>query len=196
MIDFDQLKRQLPFLLDLSAADVFEFLKHVQIVQLGPGDIILEEGSLKNNIYYVNRGLIRSFFIDEKGQEITTRLRYEGQLLASYENIIFKQPARFTFQALEKTELFVIDFDEMRQLLDSTPKLDSGRRYFVLNILAETLTALDDFILLSPEERYLKFLGENPDLLNRVPNKYIANVLGITPVSLSRIRKRVADRKR
>ncbi|MBK8659738.1 MAG: hypothetical protein IPN22_12925 [Bacteroidetes bacterium] len=50
-------------------------------------------------------------------------------------------------------------------------------------------------MLLSPEERYLKFIQKYPDLLNRVPNKYIANVLGITPVSLSRIRKRISTKK-
>jgi CRP-like cAMP-binding protein len=195
MIDIDKLKDKLPFLVELNAGDVFDFLKQVKIIQLSPGEIFLEAGSIKSHIYFINRGLVRSYFIDEKGQEITNRLRYENQLVAAYEIIIFGQPARFSFQALEPAELFVIDFDDMRRIVNQNAKLEPGRRYFVMNMLAETLSALDDFILLSPEQRYLKFMQEHPDLLNRVPNKYIANVLGITPVSLSRIRKRVASKK-
>jgi CRP-like cAMP-binding protein len=195
MIDLDKLKNEFPFLSELSAADVFDFLKHTRLIKLNPGDIFLEEGSLKSNVFFVSSGLIRSYYIDEKGEEITNRLRYENQIMASYEIIFFKQPSRFNFQALEQTELFVIDFDELRIIVNRNDKYESGRRFFLSSILAESLTALDDFILLNPEKRYLKFIQEHPDLLNRAPNKYIANVLGITPVSLSRIRKRIAGRK-
>ena len=66
----------------------------------------------------------------------------------------------------------------------------------MMKILSESLSALDDFILLSPEQRYLKFIQDHPVLLNRAPIKYIANVLGITPVSLSRIRKRIANKRK
>ncbi len=81
------------------------------------------------------------------------------------------------------------------KIIEQNTKLDSGRRYFMMNILSESLSALDDFILLSPEQRYLKFIQDHPVLLNRAPIKYIANVLGITPVSLSRIRKRISNKK-
>jgi len=195
MIDFDKLKQVFPFFNELNYTDVFDFLKHTQLLNLNPGDNFLRAGSLESNIYFVKKGLIRSYYIDEKGEEITNRLRYENQVMASYEIDIFKEPSRFTFQALEPTELIVIDLNNMRQLIDRNTKLESGRRFFLTTSLAESLRALDDFILLSPEKRYLKFVKEHPELLNRVPIKYIANVLGITPVSLSRIRKRVTKKK-
>jgi CRP-like cAMP-binding protein len=116
-------------------------------------------------------------------------------VFASYEIVFFNQPSRFTFQALEPTELFVIDFNNLREIVDCNSKFESGRRFFVQTILAESLNAIDDFILLNHEKRYLKFVKEHPELLNRVPIKYIANVLGITPVSLSRIRKRITTKK-
>ncbi len=195
MIDIEKLNHTFPFLKELSAADIFDFLKNVQVQQLKPGDIFLETGSQKNNLYFITRGLIRSYYINEKGEEITNRLRYENQLIASYEILFFNQASRFNFQALEHTELLVINFIELRNIIEQNSKLDTGRRFFMMNILSETLAALDDFILLSPEKRYLKFMQQHPELLNRVPHKYIANVLGITPVSLSRIRKRIATRK-
>jgi CRP-like cAMP-binding protein len=195
MIDIDKLKSEFPFLNELSSSDVFEFLQQTQLIELNAGDVFLEQGSLKNNIYFIKHGLIRSYYIDKKGEEITNRLRYENQLIAAYEILFFNQAARFNFQALEKSELFVINFNELRKIIEQNTKLDSGRRYFMMNILSESLSALDDFILLSPEQRYLKFIQDHPVLLNRAPIKYIANVLGITPVSLSRIRKRISNKK-
>jgi CRP-like cAMP-binding protein len=195
MIDFEKLKKVFPFFQELNADDVFDFLKHTRILKLNPGYVFLEQGSIKSNIYFVKSGLIRSYFINEKGEEITNRLRYENQVMASLEVNLLKEPSRFAFQALEPTELIVIDFDDFRQIIDRNPKFEEGRRFFLTTTLAESLKALDDFILLNPEKRYLKFVRENPDLLNRVPIKYIANVLGITPVSLSRIRKRITTKK-
>jgi CRP-like cAMP-binding protein len=195
MIDFEKLKHVFSFLNELSSDDISDFLKHTRILSLSAGEIFLKEGSLKSEIYFISKGLIRTFFVDERGNEITNMLRYENQVFASYEAVFFNKPSRFNFQALEETDLLVIDFNDLRQILDSNAKFESGRRYFMTNSLAQSLSVLDDFILLNPEKRYLKFLNEHPELLNRVPIKYIANVLGITPVSLSRIRKRVATKK-
>ncbi len=195
MIDIEKLKFVFPFINELSTDDVFEYLKHTRILKLNSGDIFLKQGSRKSNIYFVREGIIRSYYVNEKGEEITNRLRYENQVMASYEIDILQEPSRFIFQALEPTELIVIDLEVMRKIIESNPKLEAGRRFFLNKSLAESLLVLDDFILLSPEERYLKFIREHPELFNRVPAKYIANVLGITPVSLSRIRKRIATQK-
>jgi CRP-like cAMP-binding protein len=195
MVDLDQLSRVFPFIGKLAYSDVLYFIEHTQSIQLSPQEVFLHAGSQKSYIYFIKQGLIRSFYIDERGEEITNLLRYDYQVFAAYEVIFLQQPSRFSFQALEHTELLAIDLNALREILGSKTEFEDGRRFFVNAIMTETLTALNDFILLSPEERYIKFQKEHPDLLNRVPNKYIANVLGITPVSLSRIRKRISQRK-
>jgi len=194
MIDFEKLKHVFPFFQELGTDDVFKFLEHTKLLKLNQGDIFLKQGSLKSNLYFVKEGLIRSYFVDEKGEEITNRLRYENQVMSCYEIDLLNEPSRFNLQALEPTELIVIDVKAMRQIVDDNPKFEAGRRFFLTTTLVESLEALDDFMLLSAEQRYLKFVKEHPELLNRVPNKYIANVLGITPQSLSRIRKRIATK--
>lgn len=195
MIDFEKLKIVFPFINELSTDDVFSFLSHARIIKLNPGDIFLEQGSLKSNVYFVKEGLIRSYLVNEKGEEITNRIRYENQVISCYEIDLLNEPSRFNLQAIEPTELIVMDVKTMQQIVHGNPKLEPGLRFFVNNSLAEALSAVDDFMLLSPEQRYLKFVKENPELINRVPMKYIANVLGITPVSLSRIRKRISTKK-
>jgi CRP-like cAMP-binding protein len=195
MVDFEKLKQAFPFIQELSTEDILEFLGHTSVLTLNAGDVFLKQGSRKGFVYFVKTGLVRSYFTDDKGEEITNRLRCENEVLSSYEIDLLNEPSRFTFQALEPTELIVIDSVIMRQLLEGNPKLESGRRYFMVKTISECLTVIDDFILLSPEKRYLKFLTQYPQLANRVPMKYIANMLGITPVSLSRIRKRIATKK-
>ncbi len=195
MIDLEKIKQAFPFIQELSPADIMEFLGHTRLMELEAGDIFLEQGSRKSCVYFVKTGLVRSYFTNEKGEEITNRLRCENEVLSSYEIDLFHEPSRFTFQALEPTELILVDSAVMLKLLDDNPKLEAGRRFFIKKTLSECLSAIDDFILLSPEKRYLKFTTKYPQLINRVPMKYIANMLGITPVSLSRIRKRIATKK-
>lgn len=194
MIDVAHFKSVFPFLLDLKQEEIFTFLSHCQLLQLEQGEIFLTTGSRKSKIYFVVRGLIRSYYTNEKGEEITNRIRYENQVMSCYEIDLLDQPSRFTLQAIEATQLLVIDVPTMKQLVHGHPKFEAGLRYFLRDSLLQALQLLDDFILLSPEERYLKFLNEHAALINRIPNKYIANVLGITPVSLSRIRKRIAGK--
>jgi len=196
MIPLEKLKEIFPFAQQLSNEDLFNFFQHVKVSNINQGEIFIQEGSQKKSIYFIKSGLIRSFYINEKGEEITNRLRYENQIVASHEIIVFNKSSEFNYQAIEKTELFELNFEMVQKIIENNPKLEAGRRYFVTQTLAEALSALNDFILLNPEQRYLKFVKENPTLINRVPNKYVANILGITPVSLSRIRKRISSKKR
>ena len=116
-------------------------------------------------------------------------------MVASADVIFFNQPSGLFFQALEPTQLIYIDYDMLQQIISDNPKLEANRKYILQNVLKEALQRVDSFVLCSPEERYLNFIKGNPDIVNRVPDKYIANVLGITPVSLSRIRKRIMSKK-
>ena len=195
MIDLSKLKQFFPFVNQLSQEDILGFLNQVKIFSVKQGEVFFKEGATKKHIFYINKGLVRSFYINEKGDEITNRLRYENQLIAPYEVIFFNNPSRFNFQALEDTTIFQVEFDNLQNIIQSNTKLETARRFFIQQILAESLKAIDEFILLTPEQRYLNFIKNHPDLLNRAPNKYIANILGITPVSLSRIRKRIASKK-
>ena len=84
-----------------------------------------------------------------------------------------------------------IDYDLIQKIFESNPKLEANRKKFFQRIVREAHLRIEGFVLHTPEERYIKFIEKYPDINNRVPDKYIANVLGITPVSLSRIRARI-----
>lgn len=195
MIDFQKLKQLYKLGKDLSLSDIHDLVKSAKSMSYAPGEYLIKEGQTRKEAFLIRKGLVRSFTITAKGEEITTMFRWEDQPVASPDLILFNQPATQYFQALEPTEVLKIDYDKIQEIIEKNPKLEANRAIILRNILKECLQRIDTFILLTPEERYLNFIRTKPDISNRVPDKYLANVLGITPVSLSRIRKRIAEKK-
>lgn len=194
MIDFAKLKKLYKFSLDLSIKDIQILLKASKLESFKAQSYLMEEGSRNRKVYFINKGLVRFYIVNEKGDEITTLIRWENQTFLNPDVIFFDRPSRFYIQALEDTKAFTLDYDQLQAIIDQNPKLEKNRKHILLNVLKETLTQRESFVLYSPEERYLNFVQTKPDIINRVPGKYIANILGITPVSLSRIRKRLATK--
>lgn len=194
MIDFKKLKQIYNFGNDLTLADLLILFKSAKSLSFKKGDNLINEGDLKKNVFYIRKGLVRAYVVNDKGDEITTMIRSENQVMSSVEIILFNKPSPFYCEALEPTEVYHMDYDVIEKLIFENPRLERNRKFFHQNIIKESYQRINSFVLLSPEERYLEFVKSNPDIVNRVPGKYIANVLGITPVSLSRIRKRIASK--
>jgi CRP-like cAMP-binding protein len=160
-----------------------------------PNEFLIQAGSQRREIFFIKKGLIRSFIINEKGEEITMGLFWENRFVASPEIILNNEPSKYYFQALEETETLLMDYDLAQKIIEDNPKLERSRKFFLQKMLKDASERIESFVLYSPEERYIKYVESKPDIVNRVPNKYLANVLGMTPVSLSRIRKRIASKK-
>ena len=193
MLSPEDIKFYLSIFKGLSLADLTELFAMAHTRRVAAGGIYIDEGATGKKLGLIRKGLIRAYAIKENGDDITLMLRWENQFVASHDNIILNQPSRFIYQALEDTVLMELDYGRIEKLLDHNPKLSSHRNVFLLSMLAEALERMESFVLLTPEERYLQLLTDKPDIFNRVHNKYLATLLGITPVSLSRIRKRIAQ---
>lgn len=134
------------------------------------------------------------YHIKENGEEITFNLLSEQNVVANFDFVGTNSPSKFYYETLEDCNFFSLDYQVVDSIVSSNSKLEANRKFFLRKIIFEVKERLESFVLMNPEERYLKFIKDFPDLSNRVPDKYIANILGITPVSLSRIRKRIASR--
>ena len=196
MIDLKKIKAFYNFSRELNLSDVQVLIKATERKTYEPTDFLIKEGSLKKKIFYIQTGLVRSFIINDKGDEITTALMSENQITASPDVILHNQPSRYYYQALEKTTVLFIDYDVLQDIISAHPKLERNRKFVFQKAIKEAHARIESFVLYSPEERYIRYIAANPDINERVPNKYLANVLGITPVSLSRIRKRIANKKK
>jgi CRP-like cAMP-binding protein len=192
MVDIDALKQLYKFSKHLSLSDANDLIKAAKRKSFEKKEIILKEGSSKKEILFVRKGLIRQYLINEKGEEITFRLIPENYVMANVDVILFNQASRFHYEAFEKTKTFSVDYNVVQEIISNNPKLQENRVQFSHRMMSEMHRRIELFVLHTPEDRYLKFVEEHPEISNRVPDKYIANVLGITPVSLSRIRARIS----
>lgn len=172
-------------------ADATPLLAATRPVQLEAGEAYIREGDTSKRIAFIDKGLVRAYTKKANGDEATLFIRWDGQLIASHDTIIHHQPARFVYRALEASQLIEIDYDVLEGVLREHPAFEPMRNHFLMHMLADTLHAIETFVLWSPQERYQQLVATRPDLVNRVPDKYIASMLGITPVSLSRIRRRI-----
>ncbi len=194
MLDEKKIAQYLTLFKDVSLDDLQLLFSLATEKRLKAGEHYIETGSVSNRLAYVKSGLIRAYNINEKGDDITILLRWEDQFFANFETIFWQRPTRFTYQALEDTVLLEADYHKFMKIIDANPGLSAAKTYFLQHMLAEALERVEGFVLLNPEQRYLHLLNQQNNLAQRVPAKYIASLLGITSVSLSRIKRRVTSR--
>lgn len=153
---------------------------------------LLLQGDVSCHAYFIESGCLRLWYNDD-GNDISVQFFQPGEIVASLESFLKGEPSRFGIEAIVPSTVRVIDKSSFEEHL----KASGGLRDFLFDAL---LTRLSDYqtlflnrIMDSPEKRYRHLLAQNPGLFEVVPQHYIASFLGVTPVSLSRIRKKVED---
>lgn len=182
----------------MKIGSIIKLLRNTTTKFIQKGEILLPKGAIEKDVFFVRKGLIRSYYADEeKLEDITFQLYPEYNIVLNIHSVLFEEPSRFTYQAIEDSKLYKIDYNSLIDLTTKNPQLlELNRRYIGRNAMRQAVQRVESFVFLSPEERYQKYINEFPNIVNRAPDKYIANVLGITPVSLSRIRSRIAMKKK
>jgi CRP-like cAMP-binding protein len=153
---------------------------------------LTEEGKIAKELYFILKGLVRLYYTKD-GVDITGFIFRESLFASSYDSFLGQVPSIQTLETLEDSHLLVITYSRMQQLYEEMPKMHIIARKVAEQRFINAQMILSSFILESPEERYRKFEEQHGDLLLRVPHHMIASYLGITPVSLSRIRKRLME---
>lgn len=185
------LSRHLPFLPE-ELQDLL--LRRATLRELNKKDLLLTPGDAEDSIFFIVSGLVRVFHLREDGTEKTLMFRWEGSFLGNYDAIVFHQPSRFSYEILEPTVVLSLSYQSLMGPLENLPQLAAAERMVMMKLLGELLNRNEDFILLTPEQRYLKQLTQNAAILNRVQDKHLASLLGVTPVSLSRLKSRLLKR--
>ena len=175
----------------MNLRSLLVLLRHVTIKTIEKGETIIQKGETQKNVYYIKRGLIRAYYVAEKGDEVTYQLFPEYHIFGNLHSLLFNEPSRYTFQALERTKVYAISYDSFHDLVKHSKSLRLNKMGLGERVLKQAFNRVESFVFLSPEERYIKYMEDYPSVINRAPDKYIANVLGITPVSLSRIKRRI-----
>lgn len=153
------------------------------------GTLLLKEGQVSDLCYFVIKGCVRQYYMVD-GEEKTTNFFTEGQPISVFEGIYKKQASKYYLSCLEDCVLSVGPTSEPEDL-DLDPKYKSVCLTATESELNKSQEMLSMYMISSPEDRYLNLLKTRPELIARVPQYQLASYLGITPESLSRIRKRI-----
>jgi CRP-like cAMP-binding protein len=153
----------------------------------------VQEGEPGKYIAYVTRGCLRTYTIDQKGEEHVVEFAIEDWWASDLKSFLTGEPATFNIDALEDSRLLLIDRESREALLHAVPKMERFFRLLQEANYVATHRRIGEALSKTAEERYLSFLKTYPELVRRIPQKHIASFLGITPQSLSRIRKELAD---
>ena len=144
-------------------------------------------GHTCKTIYFIKKGVARIYYFKD-GIDITERFFFENNIIARVESLFTGKPSRKAIQILEDAEIIAINSTQLFKLYDTYPEIERLFRKIFEAAYVETVNRIEGIQFHSAEERYNALLNEAPNVLMRVPLKYVASFLGITQVSLSRIR--------
>jgi CRP-like cAMP-binding protein len=158
------------------------------------GTVLLTPGDLRSDNYFINDGLLRYFSIDEKGKEHIIQFAPENWMISDRNSSVFNEPSIFFIDAIENTEALIVPsnfFADIQKLLPHILELNILMLHNSIRFMQKRINML---LSATAEERYLDFIKLYPNLTLRVPQWMIASYLGITPESLSRVRKDLAKK--
>lgn len=173
---------------DLTDAERKVLRQQIQIMTCVPKQVLTNIGELEQHTYFIEKGLVRKYFY--RGQEeITVQISKEGQLISSSVSFLSGVPSDFVIETMEPCTLAFITKSGMETLYEYSVNFEKMGRLIILEwMLMKEKT--DTFRMISsPKERFAQFIRENPDLLARVPQKYLASLLDIKPETFSRFKK-------
>lgn len=166
--------------------------RHLKSIELDVGASFVREGQIAKYIGYVDTGLLRSYQIDHKGEEVTTNFFYTHTYCGAYHSFYQQEPAFETVEALTEVSMRIIGFDTLHRLFEDSLVLNQIGRKTIEQVCIEKDVRLSKLLKLDAKSRYLWFMTTYPTIMQQAPLKHIASYLGMKPESLSRIRKSIS----
>ncbi|MCZ8217551.1 MAG: Crp/Fnr family transcriptional regulator [Cyclobacteriaceae bacterium] len=176
--------------IDSDEEDIFMNVFSLKVIKRG--DFFLKEGEVNNKLGFVVEGLVR-YFVYKDNEESTLEFSKEGEFIAEYQSFLTQTESIQCIQAIENTTLLVTDFQGLQTIYSKIKNGNLIGRIVIEYRFGHLMRQLLSIYMHTTEERYLHFLKTFPDLVQRVPQYYIASYVGVKPESLSRIRKRLAN---
>jgi len=174
--------------------DEFDIVKNYFVPRkLRKKQFLLNEGEVCKYIGFVNSGCMREYTIDSKGNEHIIQFAIEDWWVSDLNSFLSGEPAEYNIDALQDSEILLLEKSARDKLLDECPKMERFFRILIESNHVANHRRITDSLSTSAEEKYLKFIKTYPKLFELVSQNQIASYLGITPQSLSRIRKELSQ---
>lgn len=184
---FEAITRKVPF----TSEELDKIKTYLTPKKLRKKQYLLQEGDECKYIAFVEKGVLRSYTINEKGGEHIIQFALEGWTISDLNSFITGKSAIYNIDALEDAELVLISKTSHETLLQQIPRYETYMRLQLTGAYIAMQRRLTSIISLSLEERYTNFISDYPDIAQRVPQHMIASYMGLTPETLSRVRKKM-----
>ncbi len=160
---------------------------YIAVRKYSKKQVITEGGQIENYFNFIVKGLARKYYKKGK-EEINTQISFEGHIIHSQESFHSRTPSEYFIEAIEPTILVSITYDNLEKIYARSPRMEHLGRL----IITYTMVVKDRWqmqvVMLTPRERFIQFVHRNPELLQRVPQKYLASYLNIKPETFSRFK--------
>ena len=186
--ELENIKKVISNYIEISDEEWISYSSKFRVKEIEKKEIILSQGEICRDVFFVVDGLLRVFFVDNDGEEKTFHFSFENTFSADYESFLKKIPSNYTIQALEDTTIVLMSYE---MLHDGYKSLMNGEKlgrlltedyFFIFNDKIKAIYTQ------SPIERYNNLTKNFPNILQRIPQHYIASYLNITSVHLSRLK--------
>lgn len=170
-----------------------EYTNHFNRIEVPAKTTLLEEGEISKKLFIIEKGCIRVWF-NNNGKDLTTQFFFENQSVASIESFIKQFPSPVVIETIEPSVIWWISKNDMDKILEEVKEIPELRDRFIDMLFQRTFDYIRHFVSFikdSPTQRYLNLIEEKPQIIQRVPQHYIASYLGVTTVHLSRIKSKL-----
>lgn len=181
--------------LEIDENEISSMIENCVVKTVKKDEFLLRKDENCKHSFFVEKGLLRQYSIDEKGKEHILSFAPESWIVTDRESVYFNQPSAYFIQALENSQVILLDEKFFLLISKKFPKFNDFNTRLLHNHIRHLKKRIKLLLSAVAEDRYLKFLKMYPDIVNRVPQTMIASYLGITPESLSRVRKELALKK-
>jgi CRP-like cAMP-binding protein len=185
---YQQLFHVLRSLTEIPDSETDKLINIFHPVKLTAGENFIQAGEVPKTIAFILSGLLRLYYLDNSGKEFTKSFCLSNEFIASYSALLLKKPSRLFIEALEDTNLLVADYTNYQKLTQEHQSWQIVNLKLTQALFIKKEKRESELLLDHATTRYLNFLTEYPQLETRVKQYHIASYLGITAVSLSRIR--------
>jgi len=166
-------------------------LSYFKTIKKNKNEILLSAGKISQVSYFVKKGCLRLFFIDDDGKDVTRYIAFENQFATALVSFITNEPAQETIQVIENSELLYITHDDFRYLMKIIPKWKDFYNIYLEKAYVNNSKRLMSFTTLNASERYNQLFKINPNIVKRLPNKIVASYINISQETLSRIKSKI-----
>jgi len=154
--------------------------------------IITSAGEVENYMNFIDSGLVRKYY-KKTNEEVNTQISYEGHIIHSQESFHSRTPSEYSIETIEPTELTSITYECLEKMYSASEKMQRLGRLVITATMVLKDKWQSQLVKLSPRERFISFVTRHPELMQRVPQKYLASYLNIKPETFSRFKHMVKD---